>query len=110
MLFSKRRKVRHYLARQSKPKTTAELKERKENGIELRRLFLIFGWVIAFMLGIYLLGFIIAIPLFTFSYLKWRRRSWISAIVFSGAMLASIYGIFSLGLKVPLFEGVIFGG
>ena len=98
------------LHRKPKPETTIQIKSHKENGVELRRLCLILGWAAAFMFSIYLLGFIIAIPLFTFSYLKWRRRSWLTAIVFCIVMTFLVYGIFTLGLRVPLFKGVIFSG
>ncbi len=62
------------------------------------------------MLAAYLLGFRMAVPLFAFSYLKWRGRGWLTATIFAVAMLAFIYGAFELGLKAPLFRGLIFGG
>jgi di/tricarboxylate transporter len=77
---------------------------------ETKRLVLALGWVAGFSLVIVLLGFYIAIPVFIFSYLKWRGRSWLVAAVFAVAVLAFIYGIFEFGLKVPLFKGIIFGG
>ena len=79
------------------------------NTTELRRFGLITAWVAAFMLGIYLFGFRIAIPLYAFSYLKWRGRRWATAILFALVMLAFTYGVFELGLKAPLFQGIVFG-
>jgi hypothetical protein len=76
---------------------------------ENRRLGLIFGWVTGFCLAIYLLGFYISIPLFAFAYLKWRRRSWLAAAIFAVALLAFSYAVFAIGLKVPLYKGLIFG-
>ena len=81
-----------------------------KNRVEVRRFILVFGWAAAFMLGTYLLGFRIAVPLFAFSYLKWRGRSWLTATVFAVVMLAFIYGAFELGLRAQLFKGLIFGG
>jgi hypothetical protein len=96
----------HRQGKQEKVKAGTEVKNR----IELRRFGLVFGWAAAFMLGIYLLGFLIAVPLFAFTYLKWRGRSWLTAALFAVVMLAFIYGAFELGLKAPLFKGLIFGG
>lgn len=100
------------LRRQDKRETAIEKKSGKEskNKVEIRRLGLVFGWAAAFMLGTYLLGFRMAVPLFAFSYLKWRGRGWITATIFAVVMLAFIYGAFELGLKAPLFKGLIFGG
>jgi len=100
------------LRRQDKREAAIEKKSGKEskNKVEIRRLGLVFGWAAGFSLAIYLLGFHIAIPLFAFAYLKWRGRSWITATIFAIAMLAFIYGAFELGLKAPLFKGLIFGG
>ena len=104
--------VARELRRQDKRETAKEEKADTEieNRLEIRRLGLVFGWAAAFMLGAYLLGFRIAVPLFAFSYLKWRGGSWLTATVFAVVMLAFIYGAFELGLKAPLFKGLIFGG
>ena len=100
------------LRRQDKRETAIEGKPQTETKtrVEIRRFSLVFSWAAAFMLGTYLLGFRIAVPIFAFSYLKWRGRGWITATVFAVVMLAFIYGAFELGLKAPLFKGLIFGG
>ena len=76
---------------------------------ERRRLGLILGWAAGFCLAVYLLGFYISIPVFAFAYLKWRRRSWLAAVIFAAALLAFSYAVFAIGLKVPLYKGLIFG-
>jgi uncharacterized protein YacL len=80
-----------------------------EHKVENRRLGLILGWVAGFCLAIYLVGFYISIPVFTFAYLKWRRRSWLVAVIFTVVLLAFSYAVFAIGLKVPLYKGLIFG-
>ena len=75
----------------------------------LRRLGIIVGWIGALMLGTYFIGFRIAVPLFAFAYLKWRKRRWLTAVVFAGVMLGVLYGAFELGLKAQLLQGVVFG-
>jgi peptidoglycan/LPS O-acetylase OafA/YrhL len=100
------------LRRRNKEEAAAETEGGKEgkHSIDIRKLGLVFGFVAAFSLAVYLLGFYIAIPLFSLAYLKWRGRSWLVAVVFAIAMLAFVYGVFVLGLKAPLFEGLVFGG
>ncbi len=100
------------LRRQDKRETAIEGKPQTETKtrVEMSRLSLVFGWAAGFSLAIYLLGFLIAVPLFAFSYLKWRGRSWLTATIFAVVMLGFIYGAFELGLKAPLFKGLIFGG
>ncbi|MFC1979783.1 tripartite tricarboxylate transporter TctB family protein [Chloroflexota bacterium] len=80
-----------------------------ESKAENRRLGLISAWAAGFCMAIYLLGFYIAIPLFAFAYLKWQRRGWLPAVIFAIALLAFIYIVFNIGLKVPLYKGLIFG-
>ena len=91
--------------------TTGEGKVAKESpgNAQLKGLGVVFGWAGGFALGVYLLGFYIAAPLFAFSYLKWRRRSWLVAAAFAIAVLALIYVVFAVALKTPLYRGLIFG-
>lgn len=90
----------------SAAETAAKDSERKT---ENRRLGLILGWAAGFCLAVYLLGFYISTPLFAFAYLKWRRRSWLVAVVFAISLLAFSYLVFAVGLEVPLYKGLIFG-
>ena len=78
------------------------------NKVKIKRLGLTFSWAAGFSLVIYLLGFYIAVPIFALAYLKWRRRSWLTATIFAIAMLAFIYVVFNIGLKVTLFRGLVF--
>ena len=95
--------------------------ERRENGfgplpdkpraIAKKAGFIVtFAWTASFMIAIYLLGFRIAVPLFAFSYLKWRGRGFIVSVAFALVSLGFIYGIFELALGTPIFRGLIFGG
>jgi hypothetical protein len=67
-------------------------------------------WAGAFVLTIWLFGFLIAIPLFAFSYLKWRKRSWLISGLF--AFLATVipYLLFDIAINAPLYRGLVFGG
>lgn len=82
----------------------------KDTRGEMRRLGLVFTWTAGFALGIYLLGFYIAVPIFVFSYSKWRGRSWLAAGIIAIGIIAFIYGVFGLVLNATLFRGLLFGG
>ncbi len=101
---------REILAR-DKSGTTAT-RDETDDGKETReswyRYSLIGAWVVGFLLAIYLLGFITAIPLFLLSYLKTHGAKWRIAITIAVLTTAIIYGVFILGLKVYLYEGLLF--
>ena len=92
--------------REAAAKETAKDSETRAGN---RRLGLILGWAAGFCLAVYLVGFYISIPVFAFAYLKWRRRSWLVAVIFAVALLAFSYAVFAIGLKVPLYKGLVFG-
>ena len=66
------------------------------------------AWVVGFFLAIYLLGFIVAIPLFILAFIKSHGARWLSAIISAVITSALIYVIFELGLRVILYRGLLF--
>ncbi|MFC1815009.1 tripartite tricarboxylate transporter TctB family protein [Thermodesulfobacteriota bacterium] len=66
------------------------------------------GWIIGLLLGVYVVGFLVVIPLFTFSYLKVHGRHWRTSVSFAGIVTIALYLIFELGLRSNLFRGLIF--
>ena len=93
-----------------KPKTTAtesQASKREETGERWGGYLANGSWLAGFILGIYLLGFIIAIPLFVLSYMKWLGTRWITAIIWSIVSPAIIYGVFEVALDVDLYRGLL---
>ncbi|MFH1003529.1 MAG: tripartite tricarboxylate transporter TctB family protein [Chloroflexota bacterium] len=88
--------------------------EPKEDSIalntQLRRFGLALAWVVGFSLGVYLVGFVIAMPVFVFSYLKSKGRGWLISAVLAVLTIALIYGMFQIGLRSSLYRGILFGG
>jgi len=68
------------------------------------------GWMALLAVGIYLFGFLIAIPIFVFAYLKLNSRGWLMSVGITVAMELFIYGVFARLLQVDLYPGLIFGG
>jgi ABC-type sugar transport system permease subunit len=71
------------------------------------RFLVALAWILGFAVGIYLLGFVIAIPLFIVTYVKSRGRSWLKSILLALMVTAFVYGGFELGFKVYLHRGFI---
>lgn len=69
-----------------------------------------FLWIIAFLALVYLAGFLVAIPvyMFTYLYLSARRKLWHSAVFAAGAILF-IYILFIQLLEYRLYAGLLFG-
>ena len=66
----------------------------------------IFAWLMMMLSLVYLLGFLIAMPLYTLLYL--RRRSgegWLLSLAVAGATWSFPYGVFHLALRTRLHEG-----
>ena len=66
------------------------------------------AWLLAILPMLYLLGFLITLPLHTFLTLKFNGEKWLLSIVISGAVGAFFYFVFALGVKVPFYEGLLF--
>ena len=60
--------------------------------------------------GIYLLGFLIAVPLLVFTYMKQHGTSWLLTIIFTVIVPALVYSIFELLLRIDLYQGLLFSG
>ena len=66
------------------------------------------AWIVGFILAIYLLGYLLAIPLFLLVYLKLHGDSWLFSVIVTAVFTGTIWGLFAMGLKVPLHHGIFF--
>ena len=64
--------------------------------------------LIGLLVAIYLLGLLIAYPLFIVVYLKLHHEGWLLSIALALGMLVLVYGVFHLGLEVILYKGIFF--
>ena len=73
-----------------------------------RRTINIFSWIVGFFLGIWLLGFVITIPLLVFTYLKIQsNESWITSVALTIAAWLVFYGLFVRLLTLPFPQGLV---
>ncbi len=95
-------------SKQAATESSDEEEEGKKTGESWRKYLVNAGWVAGFILEIILLGYLIAIPLFLISYMRWLGTRWLVAIVFAALTTALIYGIFVVALKTQLYQGLVF--
>lgn len=70
---------------------------------ETRKILIIWGWIIILALGIYFLGFMIAIPLFLLSFLKYfAKRTWKFSTLVAATFTLAVYLLFYVALKTTL--------
>ncbi|MCI2418389.1 tripartite tricarboxylate transporter TctB family protein [Saccharopolyspora sp. K220] len=61
------------------------------------------AWAAAFFVALYVVGLLIAAPLFSFCYLRFAaRRSWLFSLVYAAVVLAAIYLAFEFVLTIPI--------
>ena len=65
------------------------------------------AWFSGFCLAVYLLGHLIAVPLFSLSYVKWRGKTWLIGVTTAVCITVFIYILFPLAFKTELYTGVI---
>jgi hypothetical protein len=68
------------------------------------------GWLILAAVGIGLIGFRFAVPLFVLLFARFEgRANWLSAILVAIMTWAFVVGYFELFMKFGMFRGVLFG-
>jgi hypothetical protein len=78
-------------------------------GERTRRTTEIAAWILGIFLAIYLVGFLIAVPLAAVAYLRvMAREGWVASLVVAVLCWALVFGIFDRVLHVPLPTGQLF--
>ena len=76
---------------------------------EKKRELSVAAWFAGCTVLIYLLGFVIGIPVFLFMFLKiWAKETWLLSFVLSVVVLGVVFFCFIYLLRVPLHEGIFF--
>lgn len=70
---------------------------------------IMFVWIVWFVALIYLFGYLVAVPVFVFSFLKFRAgASWVFSILGAVLMEVVVYAGFVILLNVFLYKGLLF--
>lgn len=73
-----------------------------------RRVINTFGWIIAFIASVYLVGFPLTVPLFIFSYLTFQSEvGWLYSIVATAITWGFFYGLFQWLVHIQFESGAI---
>lgn len=67
------------------------------------------GWAVALPLSLYVIGFLYAIPLYTFAFVWYFNRNLRTAALAAALATALVYGLFAQVLGIRLPTGVLFG-
>ncbi len=88
-----------------------QLSEDIDPALATRRTLLAFAWIIGFFLLILFFGFLIAVPLMVFLFLKVQARErWGITFFLTGSALIFFFGLFVWVLDTPFAAGWIFEG
>jgi hypothetical protein len=68
-------------------------------------------WILAYVAGVVLIGFVLMTPIYVFLYMKLHGGKSLLASAITAALTAmSIYIAFEIVFKYPLYSGILFGG
>ncbi len=86
----------------------AQIPSSLQSAVARSRALSIIGWTLGYFLTIWLLGFVIAVPVASFLYLKIAGgEKWPISILLSVAAWVVFYGLFDYLLHLPFPEGVL---
>jgi hypothetical protein len=67
-----------------------------------------FGWMVGLLVGIFLVGFLISIPVFMFFFMMTHHRGWLKSAGLAAFFIVVVYVMFIVVLQVDLYHGVLF--
>lgn len=73
-----------------------------------KRMFVMFGWMALLVGMIWVVGFLVTIPVYTILFMKSLKESWRLSIIFGVAGFIVLYFLFVVGLNMELYRGLIF--
>ena len=74
-------------------------------GVEVRQYLRYAAWTVGFLLAIYFVGFMLAIPAFVGAYMKQHGSKWPGTLITAVAFTVVIYMVFNYALKANLYRG-----
>jgi hypothetical protein len=83
-----------------------KVREKVDEAEKRRRFFDILLWIAIFLILIFMVGFLIAIPVFTLAYMRAKKESWLMSSLSSIGLTAGVYLAFVVGTESYLYEGL----
>lgn len=86
-----------------------KLDEDGEVTAEKGAFLIVTGWLVAYAVVVFVVGFYIGSALFAIGYIKTKSRtSWLKAAIFAAAICAGLYFFFEWMMRLALFRGLFF--
>ena len=86
----------------------SETKEHKDSA-PLSAFMRAFAWFLALILGVYLFGFLVSIPIWVFIYLWKQGHKWWISVIHAIVVVSVIYVAFVVIMNIELYSGILFG-
>ena len=81
--------------------------EKIDQAEKQRRFFDILLWIAIFLVLIFAAGFMIAIPVFTLAYMRFKKETWLLSTLCSIGLTVGVYLAFVIGTESYLYEGML---
>ena len=76
--------------------------------VAARRAADVFGWILALLAAIWIIGFLWSVPVFLWLYLALRARArWWTCLGYTAVALAFLLGVFHYALRIPWPQGLV---
>jgi hypothetical protein len=85
-----------------------EKKEKKTDREEAVALLKAAGWVMLYVLMVYLFGFLITIPVFTIIFMRYSDDGWVVTLSTAFGLWLTIYLVFVVIAKISLYDALVF--
>jgi len=73
-----------------------------------KKMFVMFGWMALLVGMIWIVGFLVTIPVYTIMFMKSLKESWKLSIIFGVTGFIVLYFMFVYGLNMELYRGLLF--
>ncbi|MFQ5827499.1 MAG: tripartite tricarboxylate transporter TctB family protein [Dehalococcoidia bacterium] len=86
---------------QERPAFDVPIDELSDPRLARRRVLEIWGWLLGLFAAIHVIGFLVAVPLFTVAFTKLYRASWFVSLALAAVAWGFLYGLFDQVMHVP---------
>lgn len=83
-----------------------EEKKKLDTAEKRKRFFDIVLWIGVFLVLIFAIGILYAIPIFTFAFMRAKKEGWVLSLSSAAGLMAAVYLAFVVGMQTYLYEGV----
>ncbi len=91
---------------------SAETEDSEPSGLEAKeekkKMLVMFGWMALLVGMIWIVGFLVTIPVYTILFMRSLKESWRLSIIFGIVGFIVLYFLFVVGLEMELYPGLIY--